>query len=277
MLCRDKITSIFCIIDDILKEINHSEDIRRKVSDSEIITTAFIAATNFYGNYRSAIKFVKQYNLFPNMLEESRFNRRLHSLGNMLYELFHLIASFYKEITCEMNYIIDSFPIPICQNIRINRCRIAKGKQYRGYTASMRTYFYGIKVQLVTTGEGIPIAFHFTVGKTADVKALDKITEIFPPEAKLYGDSAYTDYQIEDYLFENKCVELKTQRKKNSKRPDSEKQSRQKLKMRKRVEVAISDIKKMFPRTIHSVTLKGFLIKITMYIFGLQLFKIINN
>ena len=74
MLCKDKITSIFCIIDDILKEINHSEDIHRKVSDSEIITTAFIAATNFYGNYRSAIKFVKQYNLFPNMLEESRFN-----------------------------------------------------------------------------------------------------------------------------------------------------------------------------------------------------------
>ena len=79
MLCKGKITSIFCIIDDILKEINHSEDIRRKVYDSEIITTAFIAATNFYGNYRSAIKFVKQYNLFPNMLEESRFNRRLHS------------------------------------------------------------------------------------------------------------------------------------------------------------------------------------------------------
>ncbi len=27
MLCKDKITSIFCIIDNILKEINHSEDI----------------------------------------------------------------------------------------------------------------------------------------------------------------------------------------------------------------------------------------------------------
>ena len=106
-----------------------------------------------------------------------------------------------------MNYIIDSFPVPICQNIRINRCKIAKGKQYRGYTASMRSYFYGIKVQLVTTGEGIPIAFHFTVGKTADVKALDKITEIFPPEARLYGDSAYTDYQMEDYLLKNKFVE----------------------------------------------------------------------
>lgn len=110
-----------------------------------------------------------------------------------------------------------------------------------------------------------------------DVKALDKITEIFPPEARLYGDSAYTDYQAEDYLFESKNVELRTQRKSNSKRLDTEKQGKLKLKMRKRIEVAISDIKKLFPRTIHSVTLKGFLIKITMYIFGLQLFKIISD
>ena len=40
------------------------------------------------------------------------------------------------------------------------------------------------------------------------MKALDKITEIFPPEVKLYGDSVYTDYQIEDYLLKNKFVEL---------------------------------------------------------------------
>ena len=145
MLCKDKITSIFCIIDDILKEINHSEDIRRKVSDSEIITTAFIAAANFYGNHRSAIKFVKQYNLFPNMLEESRFNRRLHNLGNILYELFDIVASFYKEITCEMNYIIDSFPVPICQNIRINRCKIVKGKQYRAIQQVCGLIFMGLK------------------------------------------------------------------------------------------------------------------------------------
>ena len=113
MLYKEKITSIFCIIDGVLKEINHSEDIRRKISDREIIATAFIAATSFYGNYPSAIKFVKQYNLFPNMLEGSRFNRRLHTFRNMLYELFHLIAaSLYKDFTCEMNYIIDSFPVP---------------------------------------------------------------------------------------------------------------------------------------------------------------------
>lgn len=44
--------------------------------------------------------------------------------------------------------------------------------------------------------------------------------------------------------------------------------------MRKRVETAISDIKKMFPRTIHTIILERFLIKLTLFVFGLQLKQI---
>ena len=39
MFSKDKIISIFCLIDDILQGIAHKEDIRRRVSDSEIILT----------------------------------------------------------------------------------------------------------------------------------------------------------------------------------------------------------------------------------------------
>lgn len=273
MLCKDKITAIFCIIDDILKEINPKEDKRRKVSDSEIVLTALLAAQSFYGNHSSAIKFVKQFGLIPNMLDESRFNRRLHKLGGILFEIVEFIGSYFKEICCEMEYIIDSFPVEICKNIRINRSKIVKGEQWRGYTASMKTYFYGIKVQLITTKSGIPITFHFTAGKVSDVKALNKILDKLSPESSLYGDSAYTDYDLEDELLEKRGVFLKTQRKKNSKRPDSKEDSKKKTQMRKRIEVTISDIKKMFPKKIHAVTLAGFLLKVTMYIFANQ----VNN
>lgn len=37
MLTRDKIISIFCLIDDLFIGINHREDIRMSVSDSEIV------------------------------------------------------------------------------------------------------------------------------------------------------------------------------------------------------------------------------------------------
>lgn len=276
MLCKDKITGIFCLIDDILKGINHKEDVRRQVSDSEIILTSIISATSFYGNHNSAIKFVKQYGFIPNMLDKSRFNRRLHKIGGLLYELFEIISNYFKDICCELQYIIDSFPVAVCQNIRIGRSKIVKGKQWRGYTASMRTYFYGVKVQLVTTKSGIPFAFHFTPGKVGDVKALQKILTKLSPESTLYADSAYTDYAQEDNALKNYGIRIKTQRKSNSKRPDTNLQTIEKLKMRKRIEVAISDIKKLFSRTIHAVTINGFLIKLTLFIFGLQLNKMTN-
>lgn len=276
MLSKDKIISIYCLIDDILRGINHIDDVRRKVSDSEIIITAIVSSTSFYGNHSSAIQFMKQYNLIPNMLDTSRFNRRLHKIGSLLYELFEIVSSYFKDFCCEMQYIIDSFPVAVCNNMRIMNCKILKEEKYRGYTASMRNYFYGIKVQLLTTKNGIPIAFHFTPGKTGDAKAIGKMIDKLPTEASLYGDSAYTDYGLEDIALERKCVLLKIQRKSNAKRTDTLEQKNEKLKMRKRVETTISDIKKMFPRTIHAITLEGFLIKLTLFVFGLQLNKIIN-
>ena len=276
MLCKDKIISIFCLIDDILQGIEHTEDIRRRVSDSEIILTAIVSSTSFYGNHSSAIKFMKQYGFIPDMLDTSRFNRRLHKIGSLLYELFEIVSSYFKDFCCEMHYIIDSFPVAVCNNMRITNCKMLKEKKYRGYTASMRSYFYGVKVQLLTTKDGIPIAFHFTPGKTADAKAIGKMIDKLPAEASLYGDSAYTDYGLEDIALERKCVLLKIQRKSNAKRTDTLEQKNEKLKMRKRVETTISDIKKMFPRTIHAVTLDGFLIKLTLFVFGLQLNKSIN-
>ena len=276
MLTQDKIISIFCLIDDLLKGINHKEDIRRSVYDSEIATTAIVSAIYFGGNHYHAIHFMKNMGFIPKMVEKSRFSRRLHLIGELLYDLFIQVGSYLKDMSCEMHYILDSFPVSICDTMRIERSRIVKGKKWRGYTASMRRYFYGVKVQLLTTGSGIPIAFHFTPGKQADVKALDKLVNNLPPESSVYADSAYTDYKREDNLFNNALVKLKIQRKSNSKRKDTNQQIIEKLTMRKRIETTISDIKKLFPRTIHAVTLNGFLIKLILFVFALQINKITN-
>ena len=47
MLSEDKIISIYCFVDDLLKGCGWEEDIRRKVSDSEVITTAIVSAPDF--------------------------------------------------------------------------------------------------------------------------------------------------------------------------------------------------------------------------------------
>ena len=273
---KDKVISIFCLVDDILKGIGHKEDIRRKVSDSEVLTTALVSAMYFSGNHHHAIQFMKATHLIPKMLDTSRFSRRIHQVWQLLYEVFLTLSNYLKEFCCEMRYIMDSFPVAVCDNMRIDRCKLVKGKKWRGYTASLRRYFYGVKVQLLVTAEGIPIQFHFTPGRTADVKGLDKLVRELNPEAKVYADSAYTDYKIEDSLKAEKSLQMKIQRKGNSKRPDSKQETTEKLSMRKRVETTISDIKKLFPKTIHAVTFNGFLLKLICFICVEQLNHFFN-
>ena len=50
MLSEDKIIALYCIVDDILKAMHHQEDKRVRVSDSEVITTAFVAVLYFGGH-----------------------------------------------------------------------------------------------------------------------------------------------------------------------------------------------------------------------------------
>lgn len=142
-------------------------------------------------------------------------------LVSFLYELFEIVSSCFKDFCCEMHYIIDSFPVAVCNNMRIANSKIVTDKKWRGYASSMRSYFYGVKVQLLPTKDGIPIAFHFTPGKTGDAKALGKMIDKLPVEASLNGDSDYTDYGLEDVALERKCISLKIQRKSNAKRIDT--------------------------------------------------------
>jgi hypothetical protein len=274
MLTEDKIIGIYCIVDDILKGIGHKEDSRRKVSDSEVITTAVVSALYFGGHIDNARNFMKMTRLVPNMLDKSRFNRRLHQLSDMLFSMFYQIGHFLKTVAGASEYVIDSFPVAVCDNIRISRCKILKGKQWRGKQSSMRRYFYGVKVQVLINAQGIPVEFCFVPGSESDVQALKKLPLTVAAESNIYGDAAFTDYQIEDDMKEADCIQLMIQRRSNSKRKDEPWIRFIKEYMRKGIETTFSEIKALFLRKIHAVTFKGFLIKIVMFILGFTLNKL---
>ena len=266
MLSEDKIIRIFCLVDDLLKGIAHQEDKRRKVSDSEVITTAIVSALYFGGHIDHGRQMMKMTGMIPLMLDKSRFCRRLHQLEALIFSLFFQVGEYLKTIAGASDYVIDSFPVAVCDNIRISRCRLLQGKQWRGKQSSMRRYFYGVKVQVLTTSSGIPVEFCFVPGSEGDVQALKKLPMTVAPESKIYGDSAYTDYTIEEDAKEADLIELMIQRKSNSKRPDEPWIRFLKEQMRKGIETTFSSLKGLFLRKVHAVTFKGFLLKILMFI-----------
>jgi len=275
MLSEDKIISIFCLVDDLLKGIGHQEDSRRKVSDSEVMTTAIVSALYFGGHIDHGRHMMKMTGMIPQMLDKSRFCRRLHQMEALICSLFFQMGEYLKTIAGASDYVIDSFPVAVCDNIRISRCRLLQGEQWRGKQSSMRRYFYGVKVQVITTSSGIPVEFCFVPGSESDVQALKKLPMTLAPESKIYGDSAYTDYTIEEDAKEADLIELMIQRKSNSKRPDEPWIRFLKEHMRKGIETTFSSLKGLFLRKIHAVTFKGFLLKILMFIVAYTFNKLI--
>ncbi|WP_442944213.1 IS982 family transposase [Nostoc sp.] len=267
----NEIITVYAITDDLLKAIGHYEDARREMSDAEIMTTALIAAMFFSGNQSEACNYMKDHNLIPKMLEKSRFNRRLHGISMLMNDLFHQIGMILKESSNCTEDLLDSFPVAMCDNIRIFNIKLITSADYRGYIASKKRYFYGVRVQLLTTKSGIPVEFIFLPGNANDVRALNALPLNLFPGSEVYGDSAYTDYTAEDDLFETSQIALKVMRKKNSKRQDEPWNQYVKQSTRHYVETVFSAITSLFPKSIHAVTYEGFLLKLEAFIFAFTL------
>lgn len=169
--------------------------------------------------------------------------------------------------------MIDSFPVSVCRNIRIHRCRLLSGEAYRGYNASKKEYLYGFKVEVIITSDGLPVDYFIVAGSVHDAKAFQAMHLALPEGSSLYADSAYTNYELEDLYLECEQVALLAARKSNSKRPDSPAMSFIKKTMRKRVETSFSGIENFFPKSIHAVTPQGFRLKIMLFLFAYTIDK----
>jgi hypothetical protein len=217
------------------------------MSDAEIITTSLVAAMFFGGNHSKACEYMKDHKLVKKMLEKSRFNRRLHNVSMLVNDLFHQVGMILKESSDYTEYILDSFPIPMCDNIRIFNAKLIKSEQYRGYIASKKRYFYGVRVQLLTTKNGIPVEFVILPGSASDIRGLNALPLNLPSGSEVYADAAYTDYTVEDILQELSTISLKVMRKKNSKRKDKPWIQYIKQHTRDYIETIFSSITCVFP------------------------------
>ena len=262
----DNVILIYCLCDDVLKASGHKDDPQCHMTDAEICTVSIIAMIEYGGNFEKARNYLKKHGYIPDMIDKSRFNRRLYRAVPLLWILFNFLSRMWKDINSENIYIIDSFPVAVCHNIRIKNCKIYQSEEFRGYNASKKQYFYGLKAHLMVTGDGKPVEFFLTPGNFSDTKALKSYAFDLPQKSIVYGDKAYNDYEVEDLLKELEEIYLTPVRKKNLKRQfDSATCYLQNL-HRKMIETANSMITRMFPKKIHAIKPGGFELKTFLFV-----------
>lgn len=261
---------VFVLVDEFLKSSGHSETGLSasgeppKLTDAEVIFVFLMACIDYGGNISKSQDAMFRYGNIRKKLHKSQFNRRLHRLADEVFSLFCLLAAFRKAVNTD--YAVDSFPLPVCHNIRIRRSKLVWGEGYRGYNASKRVYFYGYKVHCITAADGSIIEFEFYPGKFADTVAFGLLNFDLPKGSNLYADKIYNWYIREDELREA-GIDFQPIRKSNSKKDDNSYVVNWLRKQyRRHIETSISVLEQLFPRTIHAVTEKGFLLKTVGFI-----------
>ena len=254
----EEIISIFCLCSDFCKDLKIKDHPNAKMAHSEVITVGILSALYFGGNLLLTRQYCLEFKLFTSIISREELTRRLLNIPQGIWACMIAILARAAKKQCNDEYIIDSFPIPFCHPCRSKLCKIAHGKEYLGYCASKKMYYYGMKAHVLVNRLGQLVELKITPARFSDTSALEFMDMNLPKGSILYGDKAYNSYQKEDKLFKKNQIRILAQRRKNLKRQHSPEENKRIKKYRKRVETAISAMIRKFPRAFYVRSLRGF-------------------
>lgn len=267
----DKIITLYCFFDELLRALGHKDDAQAKLSTAEIMTIAAVAAEFFTGNQQAALNFLSSHH-YIKPFSRSRFNRRLHQLPEALWQFaLSVLAHLHQQANPEGAYIVDTFPVPVCRNIRIKRGKIYRDEAFRGYCASKKEYFFGLKVAVIVTEAGEPVELLLVPGATADISALRSMDLNLPEGSTLFGDTAFLDQAFESALREEAGLRLVVPRRANMKEQLEGCLTFLCSVRRKRVETTFSQLTQRLGRSIHAVTARGFELKVMLTVLAFSI------
>ena len=177
-----------------------------KLSDAELVTLAVISALLGFDNESQFVRFAHAHlrPWFSYLPERSGYNKRLRAAASMIAGVMGCLArecdSWHDDV-----WLADSTPIE-CGRSRETQKRsdLAGWAQY-GYCASHSRFFWGLRLHLVATPAGLPIAFAVADAK-ADERAVctEMIAEagVARPGQTLIADKGYRSKDFETDLNE---------------------------------------------------------------------------
>lgn len=252
------IITTFVLIDTAMTNLDHQTDIRAGVPDSEVVTVALVAAKYFANNHRIALSVMHQLHYLSGSISHSRFNRRLHVLGDWMTYFPELLSDMLSTSTL---YLIDSMPIPVCRRARAKRCTKVAGVQYHGKCYAKNEPYFGWKLHFVCATSGIPTRFLLRPARAHDTTAVDDFACTLPFGAVMRGDCGYVGEPLCHQLDARYGITMIAAHRTNM-QPNTPAEQRLLRMHRRRIETCNSQLEKMGVARIHARLATGVVLKI---------------
>ena len=167
------LTALYTIVDDLYQEhcAPHKptrRGKRPKLSDSEVLTLMIYEQWK-YNSERGFVRYAREHlrDYFPNMLSQSAFNRRARDLSGVLSHLIGVVAERMGAYAAPYQ-ALDCVPVPLMRICRGKRSRLFIDEAAVGRGGSDRYWYYGCKLLLSVTEEGVATGFMLAPADTED-------------------------------------------------------------------------------------------------------------
>jgi hypothetical protein len=251
-----------------------------KIYDIELLAISAIAESFSINSENSLFnRMAKEApGLLTGRISRPRFNIRRRFLQVHMEDFLELCRQ--KFLKQESIFIIDSMPLPVCKLARVPRLKVCKDNQdVRPRLATCyakNEQYYGFKMHLITTQNGLPAAFSITSSHTHDLSAFENLIENTAiSQSTILGDKGYVSNPLQLHLFENKSIEMKAQPRINMKTPIN--WTPEMSAVRKRIETVFSQCADQFRMGQNfAKTLNGLVCRINSKLAGMLFCQLIN-
>jgi hypothetical protein len=197
-------TALYVKADDLLKEspqlapYRPGAGIRPRLSDAELITLAVMQALLGFTSEARWLRHARAHlrHLFPYLPGQPGYNKRLRGAAALIRHCIRVLAAD-ASVWSDDVWVVDSTPVECGRSRETARRSDLAGWAEYGYCASHSRYFWGLRLHLVCTLQGLPVAFALAGAKADERDVLAGMLAADPdlistrPGQTLIGDKNY--------------------------------------------------------------------------------------
>jgi hypothetical protein len=180
--------ALYVLADDLLPK-RCGPGRKPRISDAEIITLAVAQIFLDCPSERRFLRFARARlgHLFPYLPKQAGYNKRVRALAPQLCLLVNAVARSLPSF-CDRLRLLDSTPVPCAQSRETVKRSDLAGHAAYGYCASHSRYFWGFRLYLVCSPDGMPQGFCLAPANEPEREVAAALLDRMRRSGSLQGD-----------------------------------------------------------------------------------------
>jgi len=207
MICFDKITEIYSLVDEFCKNfeeqtapflLGNKSKRPPKMTTSEVITITLLFHLSGFRTFKHFYLFYVQKHMQSEFPQTVSYNRFVELQQSCLMKMTIFAKTCCLGKCTGINFV-DSTPIRVCKNKRITSNKVFKNLAETG--KSTTGWFHGFKLHIVINDKGEILSFCITQANVDDREPLKNESFLKAVFGKLYADKGYISQKLQQLLF----------------------------------------------------------------------------